>query len=187
MMSQTNQMAFMRIKQEYEDLRKEPISAFGASVGLVNNNLFEWQSTLIGPSDSSFKYGLFVLRIKFPNNYPLVPPDVRFVTPIYHANVNPRIPRFIGDDCLGHVSISILKRWKPEYTIKEVLTNIYSLFYLEYPENAYDPDLIYEMRSNPALHYEKIKYFTKKYANPLRHTTLTENADWDFSLSELMH
>ena len=185
MMSLDRQRAFTKIKEEFQDISSNSISEIGVSVGLVNNNLFEWQSTLIGPADSGYKNGLFFLRIKFPDNYPQAPPDVRFLNPVYHANVNPRIPRFIGDDCLGHVSISILKQWRPEYTIKEVLTNIFSLFYLEYPENAYDPGRIYEMRTDYVLHEEKKKYFTRKYANPGRSLNVSENADWDFSISEV--
>ena len=43
------------IKEEYEDLVKNPNSNLGITVGLLNENLFEWKATLTGPRDSSYK------------------------------------------------------------------------------------------------------------------------------------
>ena len=181
-MNPQQQSAIMRIKEEFQDINSNPIANIGVTIGLVNGNMFEWQATLIGPADSSFKGGLFILRIKFPDNYPEKAPEVRFVTPIYHVNVNPHVPRQPGGESLGHVCISTLNWWKPEYKMREVLTNIFALFYLSNPESPYGLDRAQEMRENPALYEEKIKFFTKKYANPAKATRIEENADWDFSL-----
>ena len=175
--------ALTQLKEEFKDISSNPIANIGVSVGLVNDNLFEWQATLIGPSDSSFKGGLFFLRIKFPDNYPQKAPEVCFKTPIYHVNVNPNYPKFEGAESLGHVCISTLNWWKPEYKMREVLTNIFALFYLGNPESPYGLDRAQEMRENPVLYEEKIKYFTKKYANPARSVKVPDNADWDFSFN----
>ena len=181
-MNPQQQNALMRIKEEFQDINSNPIANIGVTIGLVNNNLFEWQATLIGPADSSFRNGLFILRIKFPDNYPEKAPEVRFVTPIYHVNVNPHVPRHPGGESLGHVCISTLNWWKPEYKMREVLTNIFALFYLSNPDSPYGLDRAQEMRENPDLYEEKIKFFTKKYANPAKALKIEENADWDFSL-----
>ena len=58
-------MAASRIRQEFQDLNDNPLVTMGISVALVNNNLFEWRCTMLGPSDSSYKNGLFYLSIKF--------------------------------------------------------------------------------------------------------------------------
>ena len=167
------------IKQEFEDINRNPISSIGLTVGLLNN-IFEWQATLIGPHDSLYKNGLFILKIKFPDNFPQTPPEICFLTPIYHLNVNPYFPRNFGAEPLGHIFISILNNWKPEYKMREVLTNISSLFYLEDPYHAYGVERANEMKYNPSLHNEKIKYFTKKYADPSKRHVFG-NYDWDFS------
>ena len=165
------------ITHEFQDLKDNPIASIGVCVGLPNpNNIYEWRCTMIGPSDTSFSGGLFYLKIKFPQNYPNSPPEVLFVTPIYHVNVNhinnPQCP-------LGHICLSTLNFWNSEYRMREVLTNIFALFYLGNPDSPFGIDRQKEMKENPALFEEKIKYFTQKYAAP--NIGYQEYDHWDFS------
>ena len=165
------------ITHEFQDLKDNPIASIGVCVGLPNpNNMYEWRCTMIGPSDTSFSGGLFYLKIKFPQNYPNSPPEVLFVTPIYHVNVNhinnPQCP-------LGHICLSTLNFWNSEYRMREVLTNIFALFYLGNPDSPFGIDRQKEMKDNPALFEEKIKYFTQKYASP--NIGYQEYDHWDFS------
>jgi ubiquitin-protein ligase len=44
--------------------------------------------TLQGPEDTPFRGGVFELVINVPEQYPLVPPKVRFRTKIFHPNVH---------------------------------------------------------------------------------------------------
>ena len=173
-----------RITEEFKELTTNPISNCGVTVGLVDNNYKKWQATLIGPKDTSYAGGLFKLNINFPSDYPNKPPEVCFITPIYHMNVNPRAPRSAGEgvESLGHVCISTLNWWKPEYRIREVLTNIFALFYMANPESPYGLDRAEEFLENRAVYEEKAKHFTKKYANPMANITIEPNKDWDFEI-----
>ena len=48
--------AIKRLREEYEDLKKNPITNIGTTVGLPDkNNIFEWQVTMLGPKDTSYK------------------------------------------------------------------------------------------------------------------------------------
>ena len=168
------------ISQEYQDLVNHPIASIGVNVGLPDpNNLYEWRCTMMGPSDTSFSGGLFYLRIKFPKDYPNSAPEVLFITPIYHINVNhinqPNCP-------LGHICISTLNFWNPIYKIREVLTNIFALFYLGNAESPYGRDRQNEMMNNRQLFEEKVRYFTNKYANPI--LDYREYNNWDFTYPE---
>ena len=173
-----------RISKEFKDINRNPIANCGVTVGLFDeNNIRNWRVSLLGPKDTSYKGGLFFLSISFPNDYPTKAPEVCFITPIYHVNVNPKAPTFAGAESLGHVCISTLNWWKPEYTMREVLTNIFALFYLGNPESPYGLDRADEFRNNRALYEEKIKTFTKKYANPMIGFKMyDQNKNWDFSL-----
>ena len=168
------------IKDEYEDLVKNPNGNLGITVGLVNDNIFEWKATLRGPNDSSYKGGVFALNIKFPDDYPKHAPEVVFKTPIYHVNVNPNKSTLEGAEPLGHVCISTLNWWKPEYKMREVLANIFGLFYMANPESPYGLDRANELRFHRPLYEEKVKRFTKKYANP-KNLGKEYNDTWDFS------
>ena len=179
-MADDETIATMAINKEFKDLNKNPISNIGVTVGLVNKNLFEWTATLLGPTDTSYSSGLFILRIKFPKNYPKQRPEVCFVTPIYHINVNPRKPKNKGEEPLGHVCISTLNWWKPTNKIREVLTDIFALFYMANPKSPYGLDRATEFIQRNNLYEEKVRYFTKKYANP-EICEKTYNNDWDFT------
>ena len=175
-----------RIMEEYNDLITNPISNCGISVSLPNQlDYTKWRATLLGPEDTPYKGGLFILSINFPNGYPNKAPEVCFLTPIYHLNVNPKVPRIQGEgvESLGHVCISTLNLWKPEYTMREVLTNIFALFYMANPDSPYGLIRADEFRNERATYEEKVKYFTKKYANSMNaQQEYDRNQDWDFNM-----
>ena len=157
-----------RIKEEYLDLRIHPITDCGIEVFLLDpNNVYEWVFTLFGPKDTSYSGGIFLLKAIFPKNYPEEAPEICFISPVYHVNVNHKMPKFSGGEGLGHVCISTLNWWKKEYTMREILKNIFALFYIGNPDSPYGLDRAQEFRNNRELFEKKVVYFTKKYANEI--------------------
>ena len=173
--------------EEYKNLNYNSLPNCGMCVGLVDDNSYDdWKVSFTGPSDTSYKGGLFFLRIHFPPVYPNKAPEIYFITPIYHLNINPCAPKKEGDESLGYVCISNLIWWRPEYTIKEVLLNIYSLFYIANVECAYGINRAKEYKENREVYEYKVKYFTQKYAKPQNKKNCTQSyerdKDWDFNL-----
>ena len=172
--------AQQQIRKEYQEITRNPMAAIGFSVGLPDeNNIFEWRCTLMGPQDSPYKGGLFYLKVLFPVDYPQTKPEVRFITPIYHVNVNDK--QNYGDeiDPLGHVCISTINNWKSTFTMKQVFADIFALFYLGNPKSPFSLDMKAEFENKKGLYDEKVKYFVKKYAaigKPYK-----EYKSWDFS------
>ena len=100
--------ASKRINKELQDLSKDPPSS--CSAGPVGDDLFHWQSTIMGPKDSPYENGIFFLNIHFPTDYPFKPPKVQFTTKIYHCNVNNN----------GSICLDILQsQWSPALTISK--------------------------------------------------------------------
>ena len=173
-------IARRKIAEEFKDINRNPMANIGFSVGLPNqNNVFEWRCTLMGPSDSPYKNGLFYVKVLFPDNYPNGKPEVQFITPIYHVNVN-HVQQYGAEiDPLGHVCISTINYWKPTFNMRQVFIDIFALFYLGNPESPFSLERKEEMKNNPKLYEEKVRYFTKKYAfigKPYK-----EYKSWDFT------
>ena len=80
--------------------------------------------------------------------YPNKKPEVCFLTPIYHINVNPKAGM---SEPLGHVCISTLNWWTPQCTIRQVLTDIFALFWLSNPESPYGLERAEEMNRRTKL------------------------------------
>jgi len=170
--------------EEFRDLNANLISNCGITVGLINEGSYDdWKVTLTGPKDTPYINGIFILNVHFPPEYPNKAPEVFFVTPIYHLNVNPTVPRNPGDESLGHVCISTLNWWNPQYKMREVLLNIYSLFYSQNVDSPYGIERAKEYQENEAVFFEKVKFFIKKYADPHNFkNNYDRSQDWDFNL-----
>ena len=68
----------------------------------------------MGPDDSAYKGGLFELEIKIPEEFPFKSPQIRFITNIYHPNVN----KETGEICED----MYVKEWAP---VKRIINLIY--------------------------------------------------------------
>ena len=176
--------AMKRINEEFKQLNRSPMTNFGITVGLFNeDNIFEWKCTILGPKDTCYKGGLFYLKIIFPNDYPNSKPEMIFLTPIYHLNVK----YFVSDlQPLGHICVNTLNDWVPGSSVIKVLPELFTLMHKNNPESPYDDTLNSrrnEYNNNRALFEKKARYFTKKYANPLSKVKDFPNG-WDFTYSE---
>ena len=125
-------------------------------MGLVNNDIFHWKISLLGPSDTPYAGGMFFLTADFPENYPIGPPEVKFINQMYHLNVSPTD---------GHVCISTLNRWKANTPFSDVMTSIFALFYNQNPNDPYSYDQAEEFKNNRAEFDRKAREWTQKYAS----------------------
>ena len=82
----TSTTAQRRLMRDLRDLTQNPVEGINAAP-VSADNIFQWNAILDGPDDSLFEDASFVLTLKFPQDYPNHPPDVKFVTKVFHPNI----------------------------------------------------------------------------------------------------
>jgi ubiquitin-conjugating enzyme E2 D/E len=143
-----------RLNKELADINKNPPT--NCSAGLIDDDIFNWQATIMGPEGTPYHGGVFELRIDFPQDYPFKPPNVIFTTRIYHCNINSN----------GNICLDILKeQWSPALTISKVLLSICSLMNDQNPNDPLDSDAaeLYLKDYNKFL--EQAAFYTTMYAS----------------------
>jgi ubiquitin-conjugating enzyme E2 D/E len=152
-------LTIKRIQKELKELQnaKQNELPENISAGPVDpSNLFLWEATIIGPTETPYEGGLFKLSIKFPETYPFTPPILKFNTRIFHPNISEN-----GDICLD-----ILKyKWTPAYSLTHVLLSLCSLFSDPNPDDPLNPDAAHLYKRNKAEYIETVQLYTQKFAN----------------------
>tara|TARA_B100000768_G_scaffold76209_1_gene72714 strand:- start:460 stop:921 length:462 start_codon:yes stop_codon:yes gene_type:complete len=142
-----------RISNELNEIKKEPLSNCFAEP--TNTNMLLWNATIIGPEDSPYSAGSFKLEITFPKTYPFKPPKIKFLTRIYHPNI----------DKYGNICLDILStNWSPALTIIKVLLSISSLLTDPNPFDPLDKNIANIYLHNKERYLKKARNFTIKYA-----------------------
>jgi len=142
-----------RILKETQRLLSEP--APGISATPYTDNLRYFNVIIQGPSHSAYEGGCFKLELFLPEDYPMAPPKVRFLTRIYHPNI----------DRLGRICLDILKdKWSPALQIRTVLLSIQALLSAPNPDDPLANDVADAWKSNEKDAINTAKQWTKTHA-----------------------
>ena len=156
-----------RLRQEFEYcVKDDDLVQIGCSFGLVNDNIHHWIITMTGPKGSPYEGGLFRIKADFPEDYPNHGPELKFINKIYHLNVN-----FTDDP--GHICINSINSWRLTgkvkdqlfYTMKQALFDIFSLFYKQGVESAYDQKMAELYQNHRDQFDQEARKWTKLYAS----------------------
>ncbi|XP_043239215.1 ubiquitin-conjugating enzyme E2 N isoform X1 [Amphibalanus amphitrite] len=142
-----------RIIKETQRLMAEPVPGISAVPDEQNARYFHVVVT--GPEGSPFDGGVFKLELFLPEEYPMSAPKVRFMTKIYHPNI----------DKLGRICLDILKdKWSPALQIRTVLLSIQALLSAPNPDDPLANDVAELWKCDEAEAIRNARDWTRLYA-----------------------
>ncbi|KAI9778031.1 MAG: ubiquitin-conjugating enzyme E2 N [Geoglossum umbratile] len=157
-----------RIIKETERLMAEPVP--GISAVPHEDNLRYFDVSIHGPTQSPYegkpRSGIFKLELFLPDDYPMTPPKIRFLTKIYHPNI----------DKLGRICLDVLKRllnlpaepstgnWSPALQIRTILLSIQALLGAPNPDDPLANDVAQRWKEDEPAAIETAREWTRTHA-----------------------
>ncbi|EKX34365.1 hypothetical protein GUITHDRAFT_147269 [Guillardia theta CCMP2712] len=142
-----------RIQKETQRMLQKPDP--GISATPHEDNLRYFNVIIAGPQDSAYDGGVYKLELFLPEEYPMTPPKVRFLTKIYHPNV----------DRLGRICLDILKdKWSPALQIRTVLISIQALMSAPNPDDPLNNEAAEHWKRNEKEALDMAKSWNRQYA-----------------------
>lgn len=138
-----------RLTKELADLKNSQCSEI---LTITQVNLTCWNIDILGPQNSPYHGISYKLEITFPPTYPLNAPLIKFVTPIFHPNI----------DSKGNICLDILKtNWCPAVSMIKILTDIVSLVGNPNPEDPLRPEASELYKRDNYAFVQKVKAMAK--------------------------
>ena len=126
----------------------------GISAQPQEDNLRHFSVMIRGPQDSPFEGGVFELELFLPEEYPMAPPKVRFLTdlPPEHRHPGAHLPGHLKD------------KWSPALQIRTVLLSIQALLSAPNPDDPLAEKIAKEWKEDEAAALGKAKEWTQRFA-----------------------
>ncbi|XP_030848052.1 ubiquitin-conjugating enzyme E2 G1 isoform X2 [Strongylocentrotus purpuratus] len=126
----TRSTSSIMLAKQLADLKKQPMTGFSA--GLIDDDdIYKWTVMVIGPPETFYEGGYFKAHLIFPKDYPNKPPKMKFVSEIWHPNIDKEgdvcisILHEPGEDKWGYERPS--ERWLPIHTVETILISVISM------------------------------------------------------------
>ncbi|KAI1825307.1 ubiquitin-conjugating enzyme [Xylaria intraflava] len=149
-----------RLAKELQECTSNPPA--GMAISLRSEaDLQNWDVVLAGPPGTAYAGGTFKITVTFPSDYPFKPPQVNFVTRIYHPNVT--------NDHQGNICLAILKveAWKPASRVRAVLDALRQLLIEPNPDDPLETRIADEFKTNRVEFEKNVRIYVSRYAkNP---------------------
>eukprot|EP00771_Trimastix_marina_P003821 gnl/Trimastix_PCT/528.p1 GENE.gnl/Trimastix_PCT/528~~gnl/Trimastix_PCT/528.p1 ORF type:complete len:150 (+),score=24.41 gnl/Trimastix_PCT/528:44-493(+) len=143
-----------RIIKETQRLQAEPVE--GITAHPHEENLRYFDVLIAGPAQSPYEGGIFRIELFLPGEYPMAPPKVRFLTKIYHPNI----------DRLGRICLDILKdKWSPALQIRTVLLSIQALLSAPNPDDPLANDVAEHWKTDEPGALRTAAEWTRQHAS----------------------
>ncbi|KAJ2399524.1 E2 ubiquitin-protein ligase peroxin 4 [Coemansia sp. RSA 2559] len=146
-----------RLLKELQDIRKEPSEGIVFLEPKNDDDILQWRAVLQGPQGTPYYGGKFELHISIPEQYPIKPPTLAFITPVCHPNIHFET---------GEICLDILKtQWSPAWTLASTCLAIRILLANPEPSSPLNCDAAHLLRCNDTVGYNSlVAYYTHLFA-----------------------
>eukprot|EP01067_Filipodium_phascolosomae_P001331 Filipodium_phascolosomae@DN18_c0_g1_i1.p1 len=140
---------------EKETLKIQQEAPPGITAVPFSNNYRHFDVVIDGPSGTPYENGRYRLELFLPEGYPMEPPKARFLTKIYHPNI----------DKLGRICLDVLKdKWSPALQIRTVLLSIQALLSSPEPDDPLDASVAEEFKKDQKAAEAVARAWNRQYA-----------------------
>ncbi|CAG8449063.1 7276_t:CDS:2 [Diversispora eburnea] len=159
-----------RMKRELEILERDIPP--GIVCYPIDDSFMRFCAQIKGPKDTPYEEGTFKVDVQIPARYPLEPPKMQFITPIYHPNI----------DDAGRICLDLLKMppngsWKPSLNISTTLTSLSLLMAEPNPDDPLVVEIASEYKELRSLFLHKAREATLKYAVESKESHYSKNIE----------
>ncbi|XP_010829367.1 PREDICTED: ubiquitin-conjugating enzyme E2 T isoform X3 [Bison bison bison] len=161
-----------RLKRELSLLAAEPPP--GITCWQYGDRMEDLRAQILGGANTPYEKGVFKLEVHIPERYPFEPPQIRFLTPIYHPNI----------DSAGRICLDVLKlppkgAWRPSLNIATLLTSVQQLMAEPNPDDPLMADISSEFKYNKPVFLKNARQWTEKHARQkMRKGCLAASPRW---------
>ncbi|KAJ6661054.1 hypothetical protein lerEdw1_016855, partial [Lerista edwardsae] len=168
-----------RLKRELHLLTTEP--PVGVTCWQNGSRLDDLRAQILGSASTPYEKGIFNLEVVVPERYPFEPPKMRFLTPIYHPNIDSA-----GRICLDVLRLPPKGAWRPSLSIATLLTSIQMLMNEPNPDDPLMADISSEYKYNKQAFLRNARQWTEKYASQTTMASETSDEENDQSEANLL-
>jgi ubiquitin-conjugating enzyme E2 N len=146
-------MVEKRITKEIEKLEAQKEQGLDIFTTKDNNRYVFMK--LIGPKDTPYENGIFYIEFYFPDDYPSCPPEARFLTKIFHPNI----------DKIGRICLDILKdKWTAAFQLRTIGLSLMVLLSEPNLNDPLDSNVASKFKADKKLAEKTALEWTKQYA-----------------------
>lgn len=153
-----------RVQKEIRNILKDVAS--GVTVELKDaSSLKHMIGSLMGPKDTPYEGGIFFVDIELDDQYPFVPPKMKFITKVWHPNIS---------SASGAICLDILKdQWSPALTIKTALLSLQALLSTPEPNDPQDAVVAKQYLTDKKAFDRTASEWTREHAHSKQQVSLS--------------
>ncbi|KAK4621346.1 Ubiquitin-conjugating enzyme E2 1 [Fulvia fulva] len=144
-----------RLQKEIQDIVKDTHSGITITAKDGSPDITDFthlRGHFKGPPDTPYENGAYEIDIQITPEYPFKPPEMRFLTKIWHPNISSQT----GAICLD----TLRDAWSPVLTLKSALISVQSLLNSPEPKDPQDAEVARMLLTRP----EEFKHVAREWA-----------------------